>query len=75
MLFTRVFWMRAAERAIKSAAQAPLLALGMSDVGPVNAFEVDPVLFAGFAAGGALVSLLTSIATAGVGPEGDPSAI
>jgi hypothetical protein len=46
-----------------------------SDLGPVNVFEMDYQLGLGFAAGGALVSLMTSVATLPVGAEGSPSAI
>lgn len=62
-LFTRQFWIEAADRAIKSAAQGVILGLGLGE--GLNAFEVDWQLGLGFAAGGAVLSLLTSIANAG----------
>lgn len=72
--FSKVFWQDASERAIKTAAQAVLLALGFG-IGTgvvdgtemtqsVNAFLLDWRTLIGFALGGALVSYLFSIATA-----------
>ena len=74
-LMTVAFWSDVAERAVKSAAQAPLLALGLSDTGPLNAFELDLGLGAGFAAGGALISVLTSLASAPIGEGGTASVL
>lgn len=74
-LFTIAFWSDVAERAVKSAAQAPLLALSVSDTGPVNAFGLDLKLAAGFAAGGALISVLTSLASAPIGEGGTASVL
>ena len=64
MIFTRLFWQDAAERATKTAAQVCLLVLGQ-DIGGVDVFAVSWENVAGFALGGALMSLLTSIASAG----------
>lgn len=58
------FWKDAAERAIKTVAQVLIAFLG-ADV--VNAFAVDWQKAAGVAAGAAVVSLLTSVASARVG--------
>jgi hypothetical protein len=66
-LFTRSFWADTAERACKSAAQTPLLGLALSDVGPVDAFGIDWKLAGGFAIGGAVLSVLTSVASAPIG--------
>jgi len=65
-LFTRSFWLDAAERATKTAAQGALLGLGASDTGPFNLFSASPLTVLGFAAGGALLSVLTSAASAPV---------
>ena len=70
----RRFWTDAIDRAIQAAAQAPLLAWGVGDVG-TNAFDLDWELGVGFAAGGALLSLLSSIASARVGDPGTPQAV
>lgn len=73
--YGRNFWRQAAERAIKTAAQAGLLAFGGDIVNKIPSLPDNPsVLFAALA-GGALLSLLTSVATAGVGPKDDPSAV
>lgn len=69
---SRRFWTETADRAIKTAAQAPLLAWSVGDVG-ANAFELDWGLGLGFAAGGAVISLLTSIASARIGSADTPS--
>lgn len=72
---SKVFWVKATERAVKSAAQALLLVTGLSEAGPVNLFELDWELGAGAALAGALLSYLTSLTTAGVGEPNDPSAV
>ena len=74
-IFTRVFWLDALERAIKTAAQTTIIGLAMSDVGPVNAFELDYGLGAGFAAGGFILSALTSIGTAQATGQPNASAV
>lgn len=70
----RKFWADAADRALKSAAQAVILAWGIGDVA-ANALEFDWQLGLGFATGGAVISLLTSIASADIGEAGTPQAI
>lgn len=59
---SKAFWVRTAERAIKSAAQvAVLLVVADTATGGVNVTDLDwPALLA-MAAGGALLSVLTSI--------------
>ena len=67
------FWRETIERAIKSAAQAVILALGASE--GLNLFDLDAVLLLGAAGAGALLSVLTSLSTFGFGASGSPSAI
>jgi hypothetical protein len=63
MMSTR-FWRETAERAAKTAAQAALLVLGADQL---NALSADWAQVVGFAAGGAVLSVLTSIASSRVG--------
>jgi hypothetical protein len=72
-MLTWRFWREALERAVKTAAQATILGLGLGE--GFNAFDVDPMLALGFAGGGFLLSILTSLATIGVGAEDSHSAI
>jgi hypothetical protein len=58
------FWIDAAERAVKTAAQSALLALGADKV--LNAMSADWANVGAFALGGLVLSLLTSIASAPV---------
>lgn len=71
-MITRRFWKKAAERAAKTAAQSALLVLGADQVNALTASWAD---VAGFALGGAVLSVLTSVATASAGPDDDPSAV
>jgi len=71
-MWTTSFWKSAVERAVKTAAQVTVAFLG-ADV--VNAFSVDYQRVAGIALGAAVVSILTSVASAGVGPENSPSLV
>lgn len=74
-MFTIVFWKAVAERALKTAGQAAALAIGSEfiDGTPmVNALAVDWVQVGGFALGGVVISVLTSVAShavTGVGPS------
>jgi hypothetical protein len=70
-MFTTAFWRAAAERAVKTGAQAVLTVYFVGDVA-LNAFEADWVNMAGIGLGGAALSVLTSLASA-VG-DGNPSA-
>ena len=62
-LFTREFWLETADRAIKSFAQAMLLAWGAGEL--FDIWSVDWRTTLGFGLGGAAISVLTSIAAAG----------
>ena len=62
MIFTRAFWIDAAERAIKTAAQAAVALIGAVQV---SIIALDGGAIVGVAATAGLVSLLTSIASAG----------
>lgn len=73
-MFQLSFWKDAAERALKTAAQALLLAFGAT-TGPVNLYEWDWAVGGGAAAAGAVISLLTSIASAPFGNRGDASLV
>jgi r1t holin len=66
------FWRQSVERAFKTAAQAVALAIG-GDV--ANVLHVGPGVFVSAAVGGFVLSIVTSIATAPVGQQDDPSAI
>ena len=71
-MFTSQFAIETVERAVKSAAQAVILVLG---AGQVDALTVDWGTAGGFAAGAFVLSALTSIVSAGVGPEDSPSVV
>jgi ABC-type enterochelin transport system permease subunit len=72
-MWTTAFWVSAAERAVKTAAQVTITFVG-ADI--ANAFAVDYQRVAGIALGAALVSLLTSIASSQAGPaKGTPSLV
>lgn len=58
-MLTRLFWRDAAERALSTAAQSALLVIGADQF---NALTLDWQNLAGFAAGGAVLSLLKSLA-------------
>ncbi len=60
-MFRRAFWLDAAERAIKTGAQSALLAVGADKV--LDVMAADWANVASFAAGGAVLSLLTSVAS------------
>lgn len=69
-IFTRAFWTAALERGIKTAAQAAILVIGADQF---NVVTVDWPEVAGFAGGGLVLSLLTSIVSANVGGAPGPS--
>ena len=67
------FWREAIERGIKSGAQAVILALGASE--GLDLFTMDFGLLVGAYGAGALLSVLTSLATVRIGAPNSPSAI
>ena len=67
------FLLEATERAVKTAAQSALLLLGADQL---NALSVDWGNVAGFALGGFVLSLLTSLASKPLGSDdGSPSIV
>lgn len=74
-MFTKKFWKRTSERAVKTAGQAGALALVAVGTDQVNALTADWLTVLGFALGGAALSVLTSLASLRVGPGDDPSAV
>lgn len=76
MLYDIRFWRAAGERAAKTAAQAAILAIlgsGMMSAEAVNAFEINWPVVLGFAIGGAVLSVLTSVVSANFGKNAGPS--
>lgn len=71
-MFTRTFWRKATERALKTAAQSAILVFGADQINALSANWSD---VGGFALGGLVLSYLFSISTAGAGPDDDPSAV
>lgn len=61
------FTLDALERAVKTAAQTAVVTLGAE---ALDVFSVDWLQVAGMAAGGAVLSVLTSVASAPLGPKG-----
>lgn len=70
-MFTRKFWADAVERAVKSAAQGVLVLAGADGA---NLIHVDIKAAAAAAAGMAVVSLLMSLVSSGVG-RGDSASL
>lgn len=74
-MFSKEFWWATLERALKTAAQFGLLAWGttaftaVGDVAPVAQTTALALLF------GLVLSVLTSVASIGVGPKGTPSLV
>jgi hypothetical protein len=68
----RNFWRQVMERAIKSGAQALVIVFGADMFSPWTA---DWKAIAGVVAAAVGLSIVTSIATSGVGEPNDPSAV
>lgn len=66
-IWTTTFWKAAAERAIKSAAQSAVALLSVDGIGLL---DVDWTQTASVSGLMALLSLLTSVASSGIGGEG-----
>ena len=66
-MFKRAFWQAALERAGKTAAQSALLVIGADQINALHANWAD---VGGFALGGFVLSLLTSVASSRVGGVG-----
>lgn len=67
------FWRQTFERAVKTAAQFVIGGLALGE--GMNAFDVDWQLGGGFAITGAVLSVLTSLASAPVGDPTSPSVV
>ena len=73
-MWTWTFWKQALERALKTAAQAPLTVWVVGD-GVLNALTLDWELGLGVAAGGFVSSILFSVASATIGESSTPSLV
>lgn len=79
-MFTGRFWKETAERALKSAGQGGAFYLGTIALqgatgDAVNLLAVDWRLFLGFVSGFAVLSVVTSVASAPVGASDSPSIV
>ena len=72
MIWTVGFWKGVAERAVKTAAQT---AVAFFVVGETGVADVDWATIGGISLVAAIVSVLTSLASAPFGPEGTPSLV
>lgn len=71
--WTLSFWADTLERAVKTAAQAVLTVLGLSNTGFGNLFEFDWTVLGQAALSGGLLSILTSLVSAPIGESGTAS--
>ncbi len=71
-MFSINYWKQVGERAAKSAAQA---LLGLWALDGFNTLDADYQLAFGVASGAAVLSVLTSLVTAGFGEKDSPSAV
>ena len=69
-MFTRAFWSAALERAAKTAAQSAVLVIGADQF---NALAVSWGEVGGFALGGFVLSVLTSVGSDAVSSQHGPS--
>lgn len=67
-IFSQPFLIASLERAAKSAAQAVVIYLGANEVS--NAIEFDWSNLGGIALAGFILSVLTSVVSAPIGPDG-----
>ena len=73
MMFSKRFIREAIERAVKTAAQSAILVIGANQI---DALSADWANVAGFALGGFVLSVLTSLASKPLGPDtGSPSVV
>jgi hypothetical protein len=72
-MFTKTFWMQTIERAIKSAVQMALLMTAGAE--GFELFTLDPTRLALGALGAAVLSILTSMASAPFGNPASPSLV
>jgi hypothetical protein len=68
-IYTFGFWREVSERAVKSAAQGVLLAIGASSATPVDLFALDARVLVGAGLGMGFLSALTSLATKPLGSD------
>lgn len=73
-MFTRVFWMETADRAVRTLAQT-MLALWVVGDQMLNVFQFDWTNAAGIALGALVVSVANSLVAANMGPRKTPSLI
>ena len=73
MIFTKTFWLEALERSIKTVAQSLIIMYGAAE--GFNLFTADWGTTGGFAAGGFVLSILTSVASAPFGANNSPSLV
>jgi len=71
-IFTRAFWLAAAERAVKTGAQFGVVVMAQDWAG-IEVFRATLANVAGSFLAGAVFSVLTSVASAQVGVRGSPS--
>lgn len=71
-IYTKEFWVKATERAVKTLAQFVLVMFGGESF---NIFTLDWMQFAGVALAGVVVSYATSIVSANFGDKGTPSLV
>lgn len=72
MIYTKNFWLRATERAVKTFAQF-VLTLFTADA--FNLFDLDWGQVAAAALGGVVVSYAMSLISANIGDKGSPSLV
>lgn len=71
-MFSKLFWLDAIERAIKTFAQVALLVEGQ-DIAGADLFHASIGNTVALAASGAILSILTSIASTGINPSISPA--